>query len=621
VFYFLSYPYDRELGRASNGTLDLRGEQMNETLFTLGGDWEFYYGKLLTPADFASGEAGDFELISVPSDWSREGYPLYGCATYRLKLKTDESSLALFVPEIPNASAVFINGETVFRAGTVSSYSEGFSSSLRNELVTFETSLGEAEIIIQAANFNWAESGLRYDLLVGRAQVLFRDQIARRIVLAAFIGAVLLMGLYHAALFISNRREKIYAVFALICLVQAVRFFLETNGFAQLLLPQGMNAALLWVYLSLIPLGTALIVVFTHLAFGIKFPPGRRGKLWKGFYALAILGCAPLVILKGGVYIMAALTFLPMVVLFIAGIRSKKATDKPFMGLYLAAIGLFCVWGVLTKLIWGDRLYMAGVVSNLFLLLSQCVLLALDYGRARRQAAELAAQNLFLDNLLLVKTQYLANLTREMKTPLTVISLNLQRALRNLPEAEGVGSAKSRESLFLAKEETMKVAELAQTALDMALVEEFDRVMTALDPASLLRKSADEFRPLADERGCSLTLSLPTKLPSVLGDATLLARAMSNLLSNAIAATQQGRVEISAEAGQEFVTVSVTDDGAGIPESLVGHEFDRGVSGSGGMGLGLYITREIIRAHGGTIRLSASASGGTKAEFTLRMAN
>jgi signal transduction histidine kinase len=617
VFFTLSLPDHWVPNRAANGVADLREGDFDQNLYTLGGQWEFYYGKLLTPADFVADNAKETEYLTVPSDWAMSGYSLYGCATYRLRILTNERQLTLLVPEIPDASVIYINGEIVFTAGTVSDHPEGFSASVRNAFVTFDTSEGEAEIIIQVANFQWNESGLRYDLLVGRPSVMLTDGILRRMVLAAFIGAIVFMGFYNGALFVASRREKIFAIFALMCIFQGLRFFLETNSFAQMLLPNGLSEGLTKVYLLSMPIGTGLSVWFTYLAFDIKRKVGIKGILLKAFYIGDISLCILIALMSLNLYVLAIFLLLPLMAVFYSAIKTGKAKDKPYMTLYLVAIVMFCIWGILTKIIWGDLLYMPGIASNLFLMLSQCVLLALEYGRSRRQAEELAAQNRFLDNLSRMKTEYLTNLTHEMKTPLTVVSLHIQRALRNLSIGADDYSQKVRESLTAAKEETMKVASMAQTALDSAFSGESKNNMEILNIGELLRHSEQTFRPIAQKRGNTLILDIPSDLPQVLGDGVLLARGVINLLANAATATENGTITIKASKSQEYITITIDDDGAPIPEEIAGREFIRGVSGSGGTGLGLVITRGIIEAHGGTISLYNRGEGGVTAEFTL----
>ena len=125
MFYFISVPRNVSDVTAAGGLLDLTGEDFSGTLFLLNGEWEYYEGILYTPEDFANKAAnvGDPELdktfINVPMAWHHAESPLYGYATFRLIVKTDEPELLMFVPEIMDASIVWINGRKVFEAGVI----------------------------------------------------------------------------------------------------------------------------------------------------------------------------------------------------------------------------------------------------------------------------------------------------------------------------------------------------------------------------------------------------------------------------------------------------------------------------------------------------------------------
>ena len=109
--------------------------------------------------------------------------------------------------------------------------------------------------------------------------------------------------------------------------------------------------------------------------------------------------------------------------------------------------------------------------------------------------------------------------------------------------------------------------------------------------------------------------------PPVLADPDKLRQILANLLENAVRYSK-GRIKIEIVAAQghgDAVAVSVDDDGPGIPEELLERIFTQFWRGSrqGGTGLGLFIVKGIIEAHGGTITASRSSSGGARFRFTL----
>ena len=121
-------------------------------------------------------------------------------------------------------------------------------------------------------------------------------------------------------------------------------------------------------------------------------------------------------------------------------------------------------------------------------------------------------------------------------------------------------------------------------------------------------------------RTCTLEIAVDG-MPDVLVDFTQIDQVISNLLENAARHSPPGGVvRLSTTADADFVTVEVTDDGPGVEPSLRAEVFEPFRAGRGGTGLGLAICRAIVEAHGGTIHLGESLSGGARFVFTLPVA-
>jgi signal transduction histidine kinase len=121
--------------------------------------------------------------------------------------------------------------------------------------------------------------------------------------------------------------------------------------------------------------------------------------------------------------------------------------------------------------------------------------------------------------------------------------------------------------------------------------------------------------------GDVVTVDIDGHLPPVDGDPVRLRQAFDNLLANAfVHATGSGSVEITARATPTAITVSVSDDGPGIPADDLVRIFDAGVrldADGRGAGLGLAITRAIVGAHGGSLGVDSSPGSGTTFTITL----
>lgn len=121
------------------------------------------------------------------------------------------------------------------------------------------------------------------------------------------------------------------------------------------------------------------------------------------------------------------------------------------------------------------------------------------------------------------------------------------------------------------------------------------------------------------DRSIELEVKTPADLPPVDGNPVLLEWAFENILKNAVdvLAGRGGRIEVSAEATLDGVTVRFRDDGPGVPTELRGQIFEAGVSGKGGWGVGLTLTRRIIQStHRGSLALGWPERG---AEFIVNL--
>ncbi|MDR1603605.1 MAG: sensor histidine kinase [Gracilibacteraceae bacterium] len=630
AFWAVSAPRHMGEARAENGVLDLSGADFASDMYALDGEWEFYHGHLYGPEDFANGEPEGKALIAAPASWDAQGYPLTGFATYRLRILTDEPQLMLHVPEIPDQSAVWIDGVLVFTAGAVSDSAAGAITSVRNAYIPFTVQNGDTELVIQVSNYSWAVAGLYYDLTIGRPDPLLGDAMARRIFLAVFLGMAVAMCIYHLVLFLHRRSERVYFIFAAIALCVAARFSLETNGLVQLLFPLGMNSALTSVYVVLLPLHTGLLALFTHAVFRLPV----KGAVRRVVYGITLIVPGALHFLvpfsiTGISY--AYLCLVPLLWSAVSAARSKQMKQSPYNLLFVTAMGIFVVWGPLTKSFLGDALFMPGVTSNLFLILCQCVMLSVSYAEAREKEQELTAQNAMLGQAARIRADMLGVLSHEVRTPLTVMSAYAQYVAEHLREQEGGLDPQTEQDLAAISGEAKRLSELTTTALRLSQLsrpgaaepegEAASPGITVFNIGEATRLIAGLFRPVMERQGRALTLSIPDDLPQVKGNPDDLSRLLWNLLDNALTHAKHGDIEVSGVAAGNDVRIVVKDKGAGIPPELLPHVFERGVSGKdGGSGMGLAICKEIALQHGGEVTVESEYGWGTSASLTMHNA-
>ncbi len=212
-----------------------------------------------------------------------------------------------------------------------------------------------------------------------------------------------------------------------------------------------------------------------------------------------------------------------------------------------------------------------------------------------------------------------SDLAHELRTPVSNLMTQTQVALTRARSAD-----EYREVLASNAEEYERLARMIGDMLFLAQADH-GLVVPQREPVDLalqVRELFDFFDALAEEKGLQLTL---TGSGQVSGDKLMLRRALANLISNAIRHTPAGgTIRVGIESGGEGTKLSVENSGEPIPQEQMSRIFDRFYrgdpsrhGGGEGAGLGLAITRSIIRAHGGEIGVR-SVTGGVC--FELRMA-
>jgi signal transduction histidine kinase len=221
--------------------------------------------------------------------------------------------------------------------------------------------------------------------------------------------------------------------------------------------------------------------------------------------------------------------------------------------------------------------------------------------------------------------EFLANVSHELKTPLT--------SIRGFAQAMSDGTLETTDerarAVRVIDAESRRVLYMVDELLDLSRIESGQLRMdrAPVDASELLAHVRDVFEIRAQESGVSLVLALPAGPAPVLADFDRIEQVLGNLVDNAFRHTQPGgRIEAGARATHTHVELHVSDNGTGIAPEEAAHVFERfyrapdEASGSGS-GLGLAIAREIVRAHGGDMRVEPRPGGGSVFTFTLPRAS
>lgn len=223
--------------------------------------------------------------------------------------------------------------------------------------------------------------------------------------------------------------------------------------------------------------------------------------------------------------------------------------------------------------------------------------------------------------------EFVANVSHEMKTPLTSIQGFAQALLD--------GTADTKESRDKAAQvihsESERMHRMVLDLLDLAKLDAgtADLTMNPVNMRALLQSVAEKFTPQSQRAGVKIELDVPENLPPLIVDGDHLAQVFTNLTDNALKFTpHDGTVTLRAFIETDKMHISVSDTGSGIPEEDIPHIFQRFYQAdparkggeTHGAGLGLAIAHEIIAAHGGRISVRSRVGAGTTMEVILPLA-
>jgi signal transduction histidine kinase len=229
-----------------------------------------------------------------------------------------------------------------------------------------------------------------------------------------------------------------------------------------------------------------------------------------------------------------------------------------------------------------------------------------------------ATFNVMLDRIEASITQMRAigdSVAHDLRSPVTAIRGSLEIALTTPDDSQ------VRDRVASALEGLDKLSALLDATLDATEAEAGALRLRRgrFDVRALAEDVVELYLPAAQDRGLTLTLRAPAPV-EVWADGSLLRRALTNLLDNAMAHLPSGcRVDVAVTGTARGALISVTDNGPGFPSEIRDRAFERLVRGrkSTGTGLGLALVRATALVHGGTVRLDQPSGGGSVIELEI----
>ncbi|MHC1694831.1 MAG: ATP-binding protein [Eubacteriales bacterium] len=602
-------------------------------IIALDGKWEFYWNKLLTYDDFHAG-AEDISpdgYVPVPGVWNTyningETLPGEGCATYRLRIKSSNinTEMGLKIANMATAYKLFVNNETIASNGTVSDSPENAKAEFKPQVVVFKTPSGDYEIIMHISNYTYARGGLWYSIFMGTSQQIqaMKENALRR---EMFIfGGIIMMMLYHLAIYIFQRKNISILYYVLMMLIIAAR--IPVTGeymISELFHDTNIRPLVIVEYL------TICWAPVTWILFINRFYPEEISKkvVHASVYVGTLLSVFTLLV---PIYIFTAALLvyeLIVVVLFIYALqRFVAAVARKREGIVLMLLATAAFFGTFVN----DALYQWNIISSrsggifgfsaFVIIFIQAYVLAAQFSRSYREVAELSDRLLSLDRL---KDEFLANTSHELRTPLNGIINITNSVIRN---GEKTLDADQCLNLKVVVSAAKRLHSLINDILDISSLKngEIRLKIRPVDLSSVASLTVYELQRQKCDKEIEFLNSIPADYPPVDADVERLRQIFYNLIGNALKFTQTGSIEVGATVMQDKAEIWVRDTGCGISKDQLKEIFkpfyqvdSAETRESGGTGLGLSITKKLIELHRGEIHVTSEVGSGSRFVFTL----
>lgn len=215
-----------------------------------------------------------------------------------------------------------------------------------------------------------------------------------------------------------------------------------------------------------------------------------------------------------------------------------------------------------------------------------------------------------------LKSDFVAMVSHELKTPLTAIKLSTDFLLHNNPDQNA-----NKEMLELIDKNVERQTHIVDDLLDISRIENGREIYRKelVDLYNIINSAANIIKNQAEEKGLELTIDVGQNLTKIKADRDKLIQVFVNLLGNALKFTHQGgNVEVKSREFKEYIEIHIKDNGIGIPPNRIDKIFDKfyqidstSTRPYSGSGLGLAIVKGIIEGHGGTIRVESTMGMGS----------
>jgi len=253
-----------------NGILDLSGWDVEKDgPVSLNGEWEFYWHEFLGQQDFARPEIAEKKLlVKVPDTWDKyknggESFPALGYATYRVKIFPGENRLdGLEMLPALTASSLIANGKEYAVSGTPGTDAATSVPARAPALIHIDNAGNELDIILHISNFTESHGGLREGIKIGNYEQLQSEDRLSFARDAFILGCLFVIAIYFLSIFLMHRNSKEGLYFSIGCVTIALKLLASENYFINRLFPDFNYALAVYLFYISLYWGVFMFSVF-----------------------------------------------------------------------------------------------------------------------------------------------------------------------------------------------------------------------------------------------------------------------------------------------------------------------------------------------------------------------
>ncbi len=599
--------------KAVAGVIDLRQYDLHKNTVSLDGEWDFIPNKLLNYSEFDTHHSYS---VNVPSLWSKyklngQNFTTLGSGTYRLKILIDDTDTILGIKtgNIRMSNAIYINEKRIGQSGEPAEDSTYIQQNVPY-VAYFAPKKNELELIIHVANFDYASGGgIIGSIFIGdqesigklREGSLFYDLIT--------IAAFFTMFIYFAGSYLYAKLEIEQLYFSLFCFMVGLYSLSHGEKILMLLLPISYEFLIRVQIISSIGSGIFMLLYFNH-----ALQQFSHKKFVKALCIIGILLLATVMLpISISSYLQTAHSIYILIIIFYLLYIQTIAIFKRLVGaiyLWLSSMAILIYMVVATlNLNINLEIYSLPPLLPFICLTMLSLYISHRFTDSYLEKGRLTNALIRVDKL---KDEFLAKTSHEFRTPLHGV-IAISHSMLESNESSTL-TMEQKEKISLIFNITKKLSHLVNDILDFSKLKEGELKLrlTNVDLYSVTHVIVEILSYIENKDVKIYNYIERGKI--IVADEDRLRQILYNIIENAVKFTRHGKVEISCYEEQGFLTIEVSDTGRGIaPEHIesIFEPFRQLEDASKGTGLGLNVTKELVKLHGGEITVHSVVNQGT----------